>query len=85
VRLHLHSGKGRRAVTDQSHIVNLATEASVTSSEETVAKIELASEMNDDPAVAEVLEDAAVAADSTATRVGWLRSLVNRFRFEPAA
>ena len=72
-------------MTDQSHIVNLATEASVTSSEETVAKIELASEMNDDPAVAQVLEDAAVAADTTATRVGWLRSLMKRLRFEPAA
>jgi hypothetical protein len=72
-------------VTDQSHIVNIATEASLASSEETVAKIEMASEMNQDPGVAEVLEDAAVAADATATRVGWLRSLVRRFRFEQAA
>ncbi len=53
-------------MTDQSHIMNVAAEASLTSSEETVAKVELAVEMNEDPAVAEVLEDAAVAADSTA-------------------
>ena len=72
-------------MTDQSHIVNMATEASLTSSEETVAKIEMASGMNQDPGVAEVLEDAAVSADATATRVGWLRSLVRRFRFERAA
>ena len=72
-------------MTDQSHITMLAAEASVTSSEETVAKIELASEMNEDPAVAEVLEDAAVAADTTATRVGWLRSFVKRLGFESAA
>jgi hypothetical protein len=41
--------------------------------------------MNEDPAVAEVLQDAAVAADTTAARIGWLRSLVSRFRFERAA
>ena len=72
-------------MTDQSHVMNMATEASLTSSEETVAKIEIATELNEDPAVAEVLEDAAVAADTTATRVGWLRSIVKRFRFERAA
>src|SRR5918994_3004912 len=72
-------------VTDHSHIVNMASEASVSSSEETVAKIEIASEMNEDPAVAEVIQDAAVAADTTAARIGWLRSLVSRFRFERVA
>ena len=62
-------------MTDQSHIMDVAAEASLTSSEETVAKVELAVEMNEDPAVAEVLEDAAIAAYATVSRVGWLRSL----------
>jgi hypothetical protein len=79
------SSEGVFEVKDQSHMMNMATEASLASSEETVTKIEIATEMNEDPAVAEVLEDAAEAADTTATRVGWLRSLVKRFRFERAA
>ena len=70
---------------EQSHTMNLATEASLTSSEETAAKIEIAVEMNEDPAVAEVLEDAAIAADTTVTRVGWLGALLKRLRPEPAA
>jgi hypothetical protein len=71
-------------MADQSHITTVA-EAGLTSSQETVAKVELAAEMNEDPAVAEVLEEAAVAADSTATRVGWLRSALKRLWSEPAA
>ena len=70
---------------DRSHIMNLAAEASVSSSEEAVAKIEMATEVNEDPAVAEVLEDAAVAADTTATRAGWLRALVKHLGFDRAA
>lgn len=72
-------------MNDQSHTMDLATEASLTSSEETVAKIEIAVEMNEDPAVAEVLEDAAIAADTTVSRVGWLGTLLRRLRPEPAA
>ena len=72
-------------MTDQSHIMDVAAEASLTSSEETVAKVEEAVEMNEDPAVAEVLEDAAIAADATAARVGWLRSHLKRLWPERAA
>ena len=61
-------------MADQSQIMNVGAEASLTSSEETAAKVELAIEMNEEPAVAEVLEDAAIAADTTVARVGWLRS-----------
>ena len=64
-------------MADQSHITTVA-EAGLASSQETVAKVELAAEMNEDPAVADVLEEAAVAADSTASRVGWLRSALKR-------
>jgi hypothetical protein len=73
------------AVSDQAHIVNVASDASLASSEETVDKVETAAEMNEDPALAEVLEDAAIAADATATRVGWLRSLLKRLWPQPAA
>ena len=45
---------------------------------ETAEAIEEASNVNDDPAVAEVLEDAAVKADQASTRVGWLRGLLHR-------
>ncbi|MGZ8632111.1 MAG: hypothetical protein ACXWZF_14295 [Actinomycetota bacterium] len=45
---------------------------------ETAEAIEEASKVNDDPAVAEVLEDAAVKADQASTRVGWLRGLLHR-------
>lgn len=65
-------------MTDESEIVNVSAEASLRSSEETAAKVDRAEEMNEDPAVAEVLEDAAVAADTTVARVGWLRSHLKR-------
>lgn len=65
-------------MSDESHTMDVAAEASLTSSEETAAKVELAVEMNEDPAVAEVLEDAAIAADATVARVGWLRSRLKR-------
>ena len=72
-------------MTDQAHTLNLAAESSLSSSSETLSKIELAAEKNEDPEVATVLEDAAIAADTTKTRVGWLRSILKRLRREPAA
>ena len=65
-------------MNDEAQIMSVGAEASLTSSEETAAKVELAVELNEDPAVAEVLEDAAIAADITVARVGWLRSHVKR-------
>jgi len=47
---------------------------------ETAEAIEEAAKVNDDPAVAEVLDDAAVKADLAATRSGWLRRLLHRRR-----
>lgn len=72
-------------MTDQAHTLNLAAESSLSSSSETLSKIELAAEKNEDPEVAAVLEDAAIAADTTKTRVGWLRSILKRLRREPVA
>ena len=47
---------------------------------ETVEAIEEAAKINDDPAVAEALDDAAVKADVASTRTGWLRRLLYRRR-----
>jgi hypothetical protein len=45
---------------------------------ETAEAIEQAANANDDPEVAEVLDDAAVKADQASSRVGWLRGLLRR-------
>ena len=47
---------------------------------ETVEAIEEAAKLNDDPLVAEALDDAAVKADQASTRTGWLRRLLHRHR-----
>lgn len=53
-------------------------EAAVASADATTAAIEEAAEVNDDPEVAGALEKAAVQAEKTAGRVGWLRAFVRR-------
>jgi hypothetical protein len=45
---------------------------------ETVEAIEEAAVVNDDPAVAEILDQAALKADQASTRTGWLRRLLHR-------
>ena len=45
---------------------------------QTAEAIEQAAKVNDDPQVAEVLDDAAVKADQASSRVGWLRGLLHR-------
>jgi len=62
-------------VTNRAEMVAKAGESS---SVETAAHIERAAENNQDPAVAEELNDAAIAADSAVARVGWLRSILSR-------
>jgi hypothetical protein len=51
----------------------LVAEAAATSSSDAAAAIDRAADMNDDPEVAQVLEEAAISADQTVSRVGWLR------------
>lgn len=65
-------------MTDDIHKAELAIEASESSLKEAVAHIERAAEKNDDSAVADELHDAALAADTTAARVGWLRSTFSK-------
>ena len=45
---------------------------------ETAEAIEEAASVNDDPDVAEALEDAALKADKAKSRMGWLRGLLHR-------
>ncbi len=45
---------------------------------ETAEAIEEAARVNDDPVVAEALDDAAVKADQASSRTGWLRRLLHR-------
>jgi hypothetical protein len=52
-------------------------------SAQTMDAIKRAEEKNEDPAVAEVLEDASIAADTTLTRVGWMRMFVHRLFGSP--
>ena len=70
---------------DDIHKAELAARASESSLIEAAEHIERAAEKNDDPAVASELHAAAIAADTTAVRVGWLRSTLARlFRRQPA-
>jgi hypothetical protein len=56
----------------------LVADGAVSASAQTLDAIERAEEVNEDPAVAEILEDASIAADTTFTRVGWVRAFVHR-------
>jgi hypothetical protein len=44
----------------------------------TLDAVERAAEENEDPAVAEILEDATIAADTAVVRVGWVQRFVHR-------
>lgn len=57
---------------------DVVAQAAEASADETVEAIDSASDLNDDPAVGRALEDAALKADKTASRVGWLRSFIGR-------
>jgi hypothetical protein len=70
-------GQGEGQDTHESAAQSVA-DAAASSSAETVAAIDRAIAKNDDPAVGEILDDAAMAADQTVSRVGWLRSFLHR-------
>jgi len=53
-------------------------DAAHAASMETAEAIEEAANVNDDPDVAEVLDDAAVKAEVASGRVGWLRGFLHR-------
>lgn len=75
----------------QDERMTLAAEASVAASVETADAIAEAAELNEDPQVAEALEHATLAADTSVVRVSWLarswgklRSTLRRHGGEPA-
>jgi hypothetical protein len=72
------------STSDGSSPIPLVAGAAETSSVETAAAIDRAAEKNDDPEVAEVLDEASIAAQQTVGRVGWLRSAVDRLFGRPA-
>jgi len=65
-------------VAIEEHAEHTVADAAVTAADETVEAIDAAAQENRDPVVAKALDDAALKADKTASRVGWLRALVHR-------
>jgi len=63
---------------DEEDRITLAGEASVAASVETADAIAEAVELNEDPQVAEALDHAALAADTSVARVGWLHRSLSR-------
>lgn len=66
------------STSDESPPLPLVASAAETSSVEAAAAIDRAAEKNDDPEVAEALDEASMAAEQTVGRVGWLRSVMQR-------
>ncbi|MDH4112174.1 MAG: hypothetical protein OEV60_05730 [Actinomycetota bacterium] len=56
----------------------LGADAAHAATEATVDAIDEAAKVNDDPEVAEALEEASVQADQAASRTGWLRRMLHR-------
>ena len=57
--------------------------AAAASSAETADAIDRAADKNEDPEVAAILDDAALNADKTVSRVSWLRRFVDRLFSRP--
>lgn len=72
------SGGYRPLVVLNSQPEHTVADAASAAADETVEAIEAAAQENRDPVVARALDDAALKADKTVTRVGWLRALVRR-------
>ena len=68
-----------------NHAVPLIADAAAASSVKTAQAIGQAVEINDDPEVGKILEDAAITADLTVSRVGWVRNFLSRFSRSSAA
>jgi hypothetical protein len=71
-------------VSDETSALPLVAGAAEASSSETAAAIERAAEKNEDPEVAEALDEAALAAQQTVGRVGWVRRTLDRLLVRPA-
>lgn len=52
----------------------MVADAAAASADATAAAVDKAAEINENPEVAPILQDASLKANTTANRVGWLRS-----------
>lgn len=69
---------------EETEHIPLVAGSAEASSVQAAAAIDHAAEKNEDPEVAEILDDAALAAQQTVSRVGWLRGTLNRLLRRPA-
>jgi len=67
-----------RTVDTEERPEHVVADAAGAAAEETAEAIDAAAHENRDPVVAKALDDAAMKADKTVSRVGWLRALVRR-------
>ena len=65
-------------IDDDGTAGEVIAQAAQASADETVEAIDAAAAVNDDPDVARALQDAALKADKTVSRVGWLRGFISR-------
>jgi len=72
-------GMEERDELDEQHHGQVIADAAQAAAVETAEAIDAAAEINDDPAVARALDEAALKADKTSGRVSWLRSFIGRF------
>jgi hypothetical protein len=63
---------------DEAHVAAIGADAALAATEETADPIERAAEQNNDPIVAEALNEAATHAETAASRIGWLRGVIRR-------
>jgi hypothetical protein len=67
-----------RTPEEDERTTEVVAAAAEEAASETADAIQRAADKNTDPAVAEVLDEAAVHADKTVARVGWLRRTLDR-------
>lgn len=63
---------------DEAHVAGIGADAALAATEKTAHAIERAVQSNDDPNVAEALDEAATHAETATARVGWLRGAIHR-------
>lgn len=63
---------------DDADMAALGADAAVAATEKAADAIERAAERNEDPIVAEALDEAATHADTAVSRTGWLRGVIRR-------
>jgi hypothetical protein len=71
--------EGTNGATEQ--MATSVAEAADVAAGEVIEAIGVAAELNDDPEVAVALDDAAIHAEKSAARTGWLRRFVDQLKF----